>query len=65
MPATDSLLKIIRLIDRAPVIDRILRHLKRWDRPERPPPRAIERSIDYDPEVIAFADLDQRLEPTQ
>ena len=44
---------------------RILRHLKLWDRPERPPPLAPERSMHYDPAVIAFDDLDERLELTQ
>lgn len=46
-----------------PVIERILRHLKLWNRPERPPPPALERSIHYDPEVIACDDLDQRQSP--
>jgi hypothetical protein len=58
-------LKLISLIDSAPAIESILRHLKLWNRPERPPPPAPERSIHYDPEVIAFDDLDQRLEPAQ
>lgn len=58
-------LKIISLIDSAPVIERILRHLKLWDRPERPPPPAPERSVAYEPDVVVFDDVDQRLEPTQ
>jgi len=58
-------LKIISLIDSAPVIERILRHLKLWDRPERPPPPAPERSVAYEPDAIVFDDVDQRLEPTQ
>jgi DNA gyrase/topoisomerase IV subunit B len=53
----------LSLIDSARVIERILRHLKLWNHPERPPPPAPERSIHYDPEVIAFDDFDQRLEP--
>jgi hypothetical protein len=64
-PRCGGPLKIISLIDSAPVIESILRHLKRRDSPERPPPPAPERSIHYDPEVIAFDDLDHRLEPTQ
>ncbi|MBZ5500568.1 MAG: hypothetical protein LAP85_29610, partial [Acidobacteriia bacterium] len=32
-------LKIISLIGDGLVIEKILRHLKLWDRPERPPPR--------------------------
>ncbi len=31
-------LKVISLIGDAPVIEKILRHLKLWDQPERPPP---------------------------
>jgi hypothetical protein len=58
-------LKIISLIDSVAVIERILRHLNLRNRAERPPPPAPERSIYYDPEVIAFDDLDQRLEPSE
>jgi hypothetical protein len=64
-PRCGGPLKIISLIDSARVIERILRHLKLWNRPGRPPPPTPERSIHYDPEVIAFDDLDQRLEPAQ
>jgi hypothetical protein len=53
-PRCGSPLKIISLIDSAPVIERILRHLKLWDRPERPPPRPAERSIQYDEEAAGF-----------
>jgi hypothetical protein len=38
-------LKIISLIGDGAVIEKILRHLKLWDRQERPPPPAAERSI--------------------
>jgi hypothetical protein len=37
-PRCSGPLKIISLIGDGPVIERILRHLKLWDRPERPPP---------------------------
>jgi hypothetical protein len=50
-------LKIISLIGDAPVIEKILRHLKLWDRPERPPPPTPERSIQYDDDPVA--DLDE------
>jgi hypothetical protein len=44
-PRCSGLLKIISLIGDGPVIEKILRHLKLWDRQERPPPPAAERSI--------------------
>jgi hypothetical protein len=40
-PRCSGPLKIISLIDNAAVIKKILRHLKQWDRPERPPNRSI------------------------
>jgi hypothetical protein len=46
-------LKIISLIGDGPVIEKILRHLKLWDRPERPP-RPAKRSIQYDEEFAGF-----------
>jgi hypothetical protein len=61
-PRCSGPLKIISLIGDGAVIEKILRHLKLWDRQERPPPPAPERSIQYDPEVIVFDELDQRLE---
>ena len=36
------------------VIEKILRRLKLWDRPERPPPRPARRSIEYDEEIANF-----------
>jgi hypothetical protein len=42
------------LIGDSPVIEKILRHLKLWDRPERPPPRPGRRSIEYDEEIADF-----------
>jgi hypothetical protein len=56
-PRCGGPLKIISLIDSAPVIERILRHLKLWERPPRPPPPATERSVHYDAEVAAFDDF--------
>jgi hypothetical protein len=49
-------LKFISPIGDAPVIEKILRHLNLWDRPERPPPPTPERSIQYDEPI---ADLDE------
>jgi hypothetical protein len=44
-------LKIISLIDSASIIERILRHLKLWDRPERPPPASAPSTLHYDVDV--------------
>ncbi len=53
-PRCSSPLKIISLIGDGPVIEKILRHLKLWDRPPRPPPRAPDRTIQYDAEIAGF-----------
>jgi hypothetical protein len=45
-------LKIISLIGDGPVIEKILRHLKLWNRAERPPPRPAVRSIRYDEQIV-------------
>jgi hypothetical protein len=50
-PRCSGPLKIISLIGNGPMIETILRHLKLWHRPERPPPRAPDRSIQYDADV--------------
>jgi len=64
-PRCGGPLKIISLIDSAAGIERILRHFKLWDRPERPPPRAPERSLHYEPEVAAFDDVSQSPDPSE
>ena len=48
LSAFTRITKIISLIGDSPVIEKILRHLKLWDRPERPPPCPAGRSIQYD-----------------
>ena len=52
-------LKIISLIGDAPVIEKILRHLKLWDRPERPPPPPAVPSIHYDEPTVDPDEADQ------
>ena len=58
-----SLTIISRIVD-GPVIEKILRHLKLWNRPERPPPPAPERSIQYDHEIAEFDEAGQWPDPT-
>jgi hypothetical protein len=53
-PRCSGPLKIISLIGDGPVIEKILRHLKLWNRPERPPPPPAERSIQYDEDISGF-----------
>jgi len=49
-------MKIVNLIDSTcPAVERILRHLKLWDRPERPPPPPV-RTLCYDLDEIDFDD---------
>jgi hypothetical protein len=55
-PRCSGPLKIISLIGDAPVIQKILRHLKLWDRPERPPPQSARRSVESD---VKIADFDE------
>ena len=47
-PRCKGPLKIISLIDTPSVIEKILRHLKLWDRPERAPPPPPARTLHYD-----------------
>jgi len=48
-------MKIVSLIDSTcPAVERILRHLKLWDRPERPPPPPPVRTLCYDLDEIDF-----------
>jgi hypothetical protein len=47
-PRCGRALNIVSLIDDCAAIERILRHLKLWDRPERPPPPRPERTLCYD-----------------
>ena len=51
-------LEIVSLIGDNAVIEKILRHLKLWDRPERPPPAAPDRSNHYDPDIAGWEQAD-------
>ena len=54
-------LKIVSLIDDCAVIERMLRHLKLWDRPERAPPSRSPRTFCYDVEMAGLDDSGQGL----
>ena len=53
-PRCSGPLKIVSLIGDAQVIEKILRHLKLWDPPERPPPRPAGRSMPNDDPIVDF-----------
>jgi hypothetical protein len=55
-PRCSRPLKIVSLIDAPSIIERILRHLKLWDRPERSPPAPPPRTLDYDLEITGWED---------
>ena len=62
-PHCSGPLKIISLIDAPPVIERILRHLKLWDRPERAPPPPPPRTLHYDFDPVAGGDAQRWFQP--
>ena len=51
-PRCSGPLKIISLIGDTAVIEKILRHLKLWDRPERPRPPPAAQRVHYDEEIV-------------
>jgi hypothetical protein len=55
-PRCSGRLKIVSLIDAPVVIERILRHLKLWDRPERAPPPPRTRTVHYEFDSVAGQD---------
>jgi hypothetical protein len=64
-PRCSGPLKIISLIGDGPAIGKILRHLKLWDRPERPPPPAPDRAIRYDPDISGFEEVSRWSDATE
>ena len=44
-------LKIVSPFDAPSIIERILRHLKLWDRPQRPPPAPAPGTLHYHVDV--------------
>jgi len=63
-PRCSRPLKIIGFIDTPSVIERILRHLKLWDRPERAPPPQPPRTLHYDFDPDATQDGGRRFDPS-
>jgi hypothetical protein len=47
---------------RPSVIEKILRHLKLWERPERPPPTRAPMTLDCDADFLAAAAASRRFE---
>jgi hypothetical protein len=59
-------MKIVSLIDNnCPAVERILRHLKIWDRPERPPLPPPARTLCYDVDGIDFDDAGQLFDKSE
>ena len=58
-PRCSGPLKIISRIGDGPVIEKILRHLKLWNRPGRPPPPPAVPSIQYDEPTVDPDDAGQ------
>jgi len=44
----------ISFIENSSVIEKILRHLKLWDPPERPPPPRASTTLEYDADFLAW-----------
>jgi hypothetical protein len=55
-PRCSGPLKIVSLIDAPSIIERILRHLKLWERPARAPPAPRPTTLHYDVEIPAWDD---------
>jgi hypothetical protein len=53
-PKCGGPLRIISFIENSSVIEKILRHLKLWDRPERPPPRRVSTTLVTDADFLAW-----------
>jgi len=65
-PRCGRAMKLVSLIDNScPAVEKILRHLKLWDRPERPPPLPPARTLCYDAAVVDFDDAGQLFERSE
>jgi len=53
-PKCGGRVRIISFIDNPRVIEKILKHLKLWDPPQRPPPPKHSTTLDPDPDFLAW-----------
>ena len=53
-PRCTGPLRVISFIENPPVIERILRHLKLWDPPERRPPPRVHMTVEMDVGFLAW-----------
>jgi len=53
-PKCSGPLRIISFIENPAVIEKILRHLKLWDSPERPPPPRVHTTLEMDADFLAW-----------
>ena len=53
-PNCGGRLRIISFIEDPEIIEKILRHLKLWDLPARPPPPRPSVTLETDPDFLAW-----------
>jgi hypothetical protein len=53
-PKCGGRLRIISFIDKPSVIEKILRHLKLWDLPERSPPARRSTTLEPDADFLGY-----------
>jgi hypothetical protein len=53
-PKCGGRLRIISFIDNPSIIEKILRHLKLWDLPERSPPLRRPTTLEPDPDFLEW-----------
>jgi len=54
LPKCGGRLRIISFIEDAAIIEKILRHLKLWDPPARPPPPRASTTLETDADFLAW-----------
>lgn len=63
-PQCGGRLRILSFIDNPCVIEKILRHLKLWDPPERPPPPRRSTTLEPDAAFLDWAAIAQQFDGT-